>query len=162
MAHKVYISLGSNLGERQDNCDEAILRLAEHQGIEFIQRSSFYETEPVDYRSQPYFVNCVAELHTTLSPFQLIEAMLEVESDMGRVRDIPKGPRLIDLDLLFFEDIILASPNLVLPHPALHQRSFVLTPLCEIAADFQHPLYRSTIRELLERLTDSASVIKLS
>lgn len=154
------IALGSNLsspfGDPEANLWEALRRLAEFGSL--IAVSSFHGTDPVGYLDQPRFTNGAALLETSLQPLDLLHAMLEVEGSMGRDRANapPKGPRVIDLDLLLYqrgtEDVVMRSAELILPHPAMHERSFVLAPLAEIAPAMQHPVLQETIAELLARL----------
>ena len=155
-----YLSLGSNLGDREANLREAIRRLGELGTVKKV--SSFYETEPVEFTEQPWFVNCAVELQTILSARELLNGMLAIELAMGRERIQPKGPRLIDLDILLFGDLVVDEHGLTVPHPAMHERRFVLEPLAELAPGAVHPLLKRTISELLESLhRDSADVRKL-
>src|SRR5262245_37350395 len=139
MPHTAYLSLGSNIGDRVANLHDAIRRLGDFAG-EVMQVSSFYETEPVEFTEQPWFVNAVVELQTELAPRALLESVLAVERAMGRERTVPKGPRNIDIDILLFDDIVADEPGLRIPHPALPARRFVLEPLVEIAPDARHPV----------------------
>ena len=155
-----YLSLGSNLGDREANLREAIRRLGELGTVKKV--SSFYETEPVEFTEQPWFVNCAVELQTILSARELLNGMLAIELAMGRERIQPKGPRLIDLDILLFGDLVVDEHGLTVPHPAMHERRFVLEPLAELAPGAVYPLLKRTISELLESLhRDSADVRKL-
>jgi len=154
-----YISLGSNLGGRFANL---------RRGLELLTRvgtltavSSFYETEPVEFTPQPWFINCAAGLETSLPPRGLLEEMLHIEQTLGRVRTQPKGPRTLDLDILLFGDLVIDEPGLKIPHPAMPTRRFVLEPLAEIAHDVCHPLLRKTIRDLLPGLPPGQLVRRL-
>jgi 2-amino-4-hydroxy-6-hydroxymethyldihydropteridine diphosphokinase len=142
-----YLSLGSNLGNREANLRDAIARLGSLGTV--VATSSFYETEPVDFLDQPWFLNCVVLLETDLSPQTVLQRLLESERAMGRERRQPKGPRLIDIDILLFGDEVIHEPGLTIPHPALHERRFVLEPLVEIAPDVIHPVLKNTSSELL-------------
>ena len=144
-----YLSLGSNLGDRRDNLERAIIRLEEHGDV--VLKSSFYETEPVEVTEQPWFLNCVVALATEEAPDVLLEGMLKVERELGRVRDPrqKKGPRTIDIDILLFGDLVIHSQSLTIPHPEMQQRRFVLEPLVEIAPCAFHPLLKATAQELL-------------
>ena len=154
--HVAFIALGANLpssvGEPADTVRAAIARLA---GLgEVVARSSLYRTAPVGYTDQPTFINAAVMLHTRLAPHALLQALMAIERAFGRdrSRQIPKGPRTIDLDLLLFDQLVLGSQALTLPHPAMHERRFVLEPLAEIAPDWVHPILHHTIRELLQPL----------
>lgn len=148
-----YISLGSNLGDREVTLHRGLELLRERAG-RLIAASSFYETDPVGFTEQPKFINAVARLETALAPEKLMEALLAIERELGRDRNatVPKGPRTIDLDLLLYDDRIIDIPGLTVPHPAMHERRFVLEPLAEIAPNAVHPALRRTARELLTTL----------
>ena len=154
----VYLSLGSNLGNREENLREAISRLGAFGNVTAV--SSFYETEPVDFLDQPWFLNCVVLLETEFPPQTLLQRVLEIERGMGRERVQPKGPRLIDIDILLFGDQIIHEPGLTIPHPALHERRFVLEPLAEIAPRVVHPVLKKTAQELLADLSPDRQAVK--
>jgi len=155
----VYLSLGSNLGDRPENLRAAISKLAEFGEVMAV--SSFYETEPVEVDAQPWFLNCVVRLETEKMPRQLISAILSLEQSMGRQRKQKKGPRTIDIDILLFGHAVIEMPSLTIPHPRLHERRFVLEPLAEIASDARHPVLRRTMRELRDALPHGQTVKKL-
>jgi len=146
----VYLSLGSNVGDRGAHLRDAIARLGAVGRV--LSVSSFYETGPVEFTEQPWFLNCAVEMETDRSPEELIAGLLQIEREMGRVRTGKKGPRKIDIDILLFGNLIIDSPRLTIPHPAMAQRRFVLEPLAEIAAGVRHPVLKKTVRELLELL----------
>ncbi len=146
------IGLGSNLGERDKNIRTALEKMKE-KGIELLRVSSVLETEPYGYTDQPKFLNAVCLVETNLTPDQLLDVLLEIEKEMGRVRERKWGPRIIDLDIIFYEDLVLESERLIVPHPDMHNRWFVLAPLAEICPDYVHPKLKKTVRELLQELT---------
>jgi 2-amino-4-hydroxy-6-hydroxymethyldihydropteridine diphosphokinase len=160
-ARTVYLGLGSNLGERAPTLDEALRRLPERD-VEITRRSGLYETAPVGDLDQPWFLNAVAEGRTALGVRRLLEVCLEVERLLGRDRSSPSfrpgGPRTLDLDLLLYGQERIEEAGLVVPHPRLHLRRFVLAPLSEIAPDLMHPVLRRTARELLAACSDPSEV----
>ena len=158
MRKTAYLSLGSNLGDREANLREAVRRLRDFS--EVVAISSFYETEPVEFTNQPWFLNIAVGLQTDLMPRQLLTAVLKIERDMGRRRLQPKGPRSIDIDILLFGATVVEDPKLVIPHPAMHERNFVLKPLAEIAPGAKHPVLKKSIKELLEDLPQPAPVVR--
>jgi 2-amino-4-hydroxy-6-hydroxymethyldihydropteridine diphosphokinase len=159
MPNLVYLSLGSNVGDREAQLREAEKRLSKLGRVVAI--SSFYETEPVEFTEQPWFLNCAVKLETSLAPEELMAAILGIEEEMGRRRVQDKGPRSIDIDILLFADAIVESSEVTIPHPAMHRRRFVLEPLAEIAPEALHPLLNQTIGELRDRLPPGQSVRKL-
>ena len=163
-----YIGLGSNIGDRRANLVDAIERIKELR-LEIVRQSSIYETEPVGFTDQPWFLNQVIQAALSVQPnaaqaASFLAELVDIERQMGRKRTIVKGPRLIDIDLLLFDDLIVQHSNdtarssktlgIVLPHPRMHLRRFVLEPLCEIAPDLVHPVLKKTCREILASLND--------
>jgi 2-amino-4-hydroxy-6-hydroxymethyldihydropteridine diphosphokinase len=151
-----YLSLGSNIGDRAANLTTAIERLLTLGDV--IAVSSFYETEPVEFEAQPWFLNCVVQLDTEKAPAQVLAGILELEQQMGRRRTQKKGPRIIDIDILLFGDSVVETNGLAIPHPAMHQRRFVLEPLAEIAPAVRHPVLQRTVRELRDALPPGQAV----
>jgi|SRR3984957_11202464 len=156
MSNRLYLSLGSNMGDREAHLREAIARLQGEGRVASV--SSFYETEPVEVTDQEWFLNCAVALETTQTPEQVMAALLNIERVMGRQRILRRGPRIIDIDILLFSDRIIDSNELTVPHPAMHQRRFVLQPLAEIAPAARHPVLKKTIRELLDALPAGQSI----
>jgi 2-amino-4-hydroxy-6-hydroxymethyldihydropteridine diphosphokinase len=146
----VYLSLGSNLGARAANLETAITRLSELGTVKAV--SSFYESEPIGSLTQPWFINCAVALETERMPRQFLSAVLRLERDMGRRRTAVHGPRSIDIDILLFGNALVDTAELTIPHPALHERRFVLEPMVEIAPEVRHPALKKTMRELRDAL----------
>lgn len=160
MLKRVYLSLGSNVGDRAANLNAAI----DHLGTlgKVVAVSSFYETEPVEFAAQPWFLNCAVALDTEKMPRQLLTSMLDIEKKMGRRRVQKKGPRTLDIDILLFGDSIVKAKGLTIPHPAMHQRRFVLEPLAEIAPEARHPVFKRTVRGLRDALPPGQTVKRMA
>lgn len=150
----VYIGIGSNLGARHDNCLRAI-ELLEKNGLVVSKKSSLYDTAPWGRTEQPAFINMAVEIETELDPYGLLSLLKRIEKDMGRQETVRWGPRIIDLDILFFNQITLQSDTLIIPHPLMHEREFVLKPLSEIAKDLMHPVLKRKISDLSEAIKDT-------
>ena len=159
MSDIAYLSLGSNIGDRENHLRDAISGLAQPGRV--IAVSSFYETEPVEFADQAWFLNCAVKLEASRTPAQLLAEILDIEQQLGRQRIQKKGPRTIDIDILLFGDIIVDTRELTIPHPAMAARRFVLEPLAEIAPEAQHPILRKNVRELLEQLPSGQAVRRI-
>ena len=161
MIQNAYVGLGSNLGDRAGYLLLAVRGMLD-AGLDVIRLSSIYETEPVEYKKQPAFLNMVAELRgaTLPSPEQVLARLLRIEYALGRKRDVPMGPRTIDLDLLIFKDQRLDTEFLTVPHPRLHSRRFVLVPLNELVPNLVHPVLEKSIKELLSQTKDRSTVVR--
>jgi len=148
----VHIGIGSNLGDREEHCLKAI-RLFPEKGVLVRRRSSVYETEPWGVKDQARFLNMAIEGETALTPARLLEVLKMIEDEVGRVETYRWGPRVIDLDILLYDDLVMSTPELTIPHPRMHEREFVLRPLAEIAPDKTHPVLKKTVKELLSDLS---------
>ncbi len=157
---RVFLSLGSNLGSPAENIRKALEALPA-AGLEVRRVSSFYRTEPVEAPPQPWFVNCVAEAATDLMPLRLLKAVQRVERELGRRRVIDKGPRTIDIDILLYDNVIVQSRALSIPHERLEYRRFVLVPLSELAPNLRHPVTKRTVLEMLKESPDGGQVIRI-
>jgi 2-amino-4-hydroxy-6-hydroxymethyldihydropteridine diphosphokinase len=153
----IYLSLGSNLDDRAANLERAIEALS-GIGVRVLRRSSTYETEPVDFLAQPWFLNCVVEAETSLVPRQLLEGLQSIERKLGSQKLVPRGPRIIDLDVLFYEAEVIHEAGMDIPHPRLAERRFVLVPLAELAPEFRHPILDKTAGELLAVTQDRSAL----
>jgi 2-amino-4-hydroxy-6-hydroxymethyldihydropteridine diphosphokinase len=157
----VYLGLGSNIGDREKNLRHAF-RLLEESQLKATKISGLYETEPVDYLDQPWFLNAALEAETNLPADQLLGVVRGIESQMGSKKAIAKGPRLIDLDILLYSDATIDTPDLQVPHPRMLQRNFVLVPLAEIAPELRHPSWSGSAKELLAHSPDKSVVRKFT
>ncbi len=152
--HTAFIAIGSNLGERLKNCERAVERLAQDGVAENVIKSRWYETPPLAENPNskfqiPKYINGVVKIETELKPMELLLSLQKIEASLGRVRTGKKWePRTIDLDILFYDDLIIDEPDLKVPHPELHKRMFVLEPLCDIEPALEHPVFNKTIKEL--------------
>jgi 2-amino-4-hydroxy-6-hydroxymethyldihydropteridine diphosphokinase len=151
----VYLSLGSNVGDREEML-RAALRLLESPGLHVVRVSPVYETEPQDFKKQPWFLNLVAEIQTGLFPMQLLTRVRRIERELGRKRTVDKGPRSIDIDILLYGESVIDSEDLVVPHPRMTERRFVLQPLADLAPDLRHPVLRRSVKELLAAVSGQA------
>jgi len=157
---KVYLSLGSNVGDREVNLRTAIAELL-GVGVQVTKESSIYETEPVDFLEQPWFLNCVVEGETEIEAVALLCELREIERRMGSKKLVARGPRLIDIDILVYGRETVDTPELQVPHPRMHLRRFVLEPLVEIAPELRHPSWNGTAAELLAKSADESVVRKV-
>jgi len=155
----VFIGIGSNIGNKEENIRKAIGLIKEKCKI--LRISSLYETEPIGFKKQDWFLNCAIEIETEFEPLELLNFLQSIEKKMGRVKTIKNGPRIIDLDILFYDNKIINEKGLAVPHPRLHERLFVLEPLKEICSDFVHPVLKKSISELHSLVNKSQFVMQL-
>ena len=162
MRQIAYISIGSNVGDCAQNCKNAMETIAATDGIELISRSRLFLTEPVDFREQPWFVNAMVKISTSLEPQALLAVLKRIEREAGRKEQKVKfGPRILDLDILFYGDSVINSDTLVLPHPRMHKRHFVLRPFCDIDPTVEHPVYKKNIQELFDMLDERGQKVRV-
>ncbi len=153
--HIAYISVGSNIGDKLANCQKGVTSLAEAGRSRILAQSRIYATEPVDYEDQDWFINMVVKLETFLDPYQLLDHIENIQRTAGRIQDpIRFGPRILDLDIVLYDDRVIESERLVIPHPRMHKRRFVLKPICDIDPCIIHPVLKKEMRALLKRLGD--------
>lgn len=159
--HIAFIGLGSNMGDKLANLKKAIEGLGKIQGTKVLTVSSLYKTEPVGDVEQDWFVNAVAEVETGLTPRELLNKLLYIEKNLGRIRDEKWGPRVIDLDILLYDNLVMDEEGLSIPHPYLHKRGFVLVPLAEIAPKVIHPKLKKSMSELMHGIHDNKNIEKI-
>ena len=152
---RVFVAVGSNLGNREKTLRQGQLKLSQVQGIRFVRASSVFETDPVGGESHDKYLNAVWEIETELSPRSLLEKLLSVEQNFGRKRTVRNAPRTLDLDILFYDQRIIEEPGLSIPHPRLQERTFVLEPLQELAPEWKHPKLKKTVQELWEAIVET-------
>jgi 2-amino-4-hydroxy-6-hydroxymethyldihydropteridine diphosphokinase len=154
--HAAYIGAGSNIGNKLLNCKNGIIALSRSHDTQIKEWSRFYKTEPVDYKDQDWFINVVVKIETTLDPFQMLKKLKSIEHDAGRIDDpVRFGPRILDLDILLFDDFVTNSSGLIIPHPRMHKRRFVLKPICDIDPAVVHPVFKKEMQDLLAILGDN-------
>ena len=160
--HIAYLSVGSNIGNKRSNCQRGVDDLIDSGAAILMARSSFYRTEPVDYNDQDWFVNTVVKIKTTDSPHELLDRLKKIEKNHGRTDSSKRfGPRVLDLDIIMFDDLVVRSPWLTLPHPRMHQRRFVLQPMCDIDPGVVHPVLKKKIQHLLDNIAAEGQRILL-
>ena len=153
--HPVFISVGSNLGGKLDNCLRGIAALTESAESSLLEASRSFRTSPVDYADQDWFVNAAVKIKTSLAPLVLLDKLVSIQQQMGRKADSVRfGPRVLDLDILLYDDWVIRTPRLTIPHPRMHKRAFVLQPICDINPSIIHPVLGQTVADLLSHLDD--------
>jgi 2-amino-4-hydroxy-6-hydroxymethyldihydropteridine diphosphokinase len=153
--HIAYICVGSNLGHKVENCRSGIAALIRSGNTRLVDQSPIYRTEPVDFLDQEWFVNCVVKIETGLDPLRLLNILKAIERAAGRANDtIRFGPRILDLDIILYDDLVMNTPMLTIPHPRMHERRFVLKPICDIDSEIDHPVLHRTMESLLEDLAE--------
>lgn len=155
--NRVYIAFGSNIGDRHQAVEDALVMI-ENSGMKIIKQSNLYETEPYGYKDQPQFLNGAIDVETELSCREVLHTLLKIESDIGRVRKFKWGPRIIDLDIIFFNDEIYDEEDLKVPHPDMHNRDFVLGPIGDLCPNYVHPILNKSVSELLENLKNNRQI----
>ncbi len=158
--HAVFISVGSNIGDKLDNCLTGIAALTAPAEASLLGASRFFRTSPVDYADQDWFVNAVVSIRTTMAPLALLDKLVSIQRQMGRKADAVRfGPRVLDLDILLYDERVIRSPRLTIPHPRMHKRAFVLQPICDINPSIVHPVLGQTVADLLSHLDDEGQQV---
>jgi 2-amino-4-hydroxy-6-hydroxymethyldihydropteridine diphosphokinase len=153
--HLAYLSVGSNIGNKLENCKKGVHELTKADSVALKAQSAFYKTDPVDYLNQDWFINYVIKIETSLDPFELLNRLKFLQKDAGRTIDaIRFGPRILDLDIILFDDAVINSENLIIPHPRMHKRRFVLKPICDIDPKIMHPVFKKNMKYLLNNIND--------
>ncbi len=159
--HTAYISVGSNLGDKLDNCKKGIAALSREGVTTVTARSCFYKTDPVDYMAQDWFINAAVKILTVLEPLSLLDDLKKIQRRAGRTHDpIRFGPRILDLDIIFYDEVVIDSEVIVLPHPRMHKRCFVLKPICDIDPQTIHPVLKEDVQTLLSNLDDDTQGVE--
>jgi len=161
MGHIAYIGIGSNLGDKTKQCKKAISKILKVDHHKLLAKSSFFKTQPIGFTSQDWFVNAVIKIETELEPFNLLRTLKAIESQLGRTETFRWGPRIIDPDILLFDDLEIKTEDLQIPHPRLSERKFLLVPLAEIDQDLIHPGLKKTVGELLKDIVEDQGVEKI-
>jgi len=162
MAHEAYLSIGSNLGDKGTACLAAVKELKSSCNIKVITCSAQYETEPEGYKKQPSFINMAVKIQTALSPHDLLSELQGIEKRLGRVNTFRWGPRVIDIDIILYENEVISSDNLEVPHPRMRERAFVLYPLCELDPDIKEPVTGKSVAGMIKELPHACRIRKLS
>jgi len=158
--HSVIISVGSNIGDKQANCQQGIDRLLASGNASLVKTSRFYRTSPVDFLDQDWFVNAAVKIETDLEPVELLGILQSIQQQVGRLQGgIRFGPRILDLDIIFYDQLVMKTPTLEIPHPRMHKRRFVLQPICDIDPDIVHPLLNIPLKSLLNQLDDNEQAV---
>jgi 2-amino-4-hydroxy-6-hydroxymethyldihydropteridine diphosphokinase len=159
--HIAYLSVGSNIGNKLENCQKGVAALISSGSTAILQHSRIYKTAPVDYTDQDWFVNYAVKIQTVLDPFQLLGTLNAIQRRAGRIDDkIRFGPRVLDLDIILYDDLVIHSANLIIPHPRMHKRRFVLQPICDIDPEITHPILKKSMQYLLDSLNDNGQDIE--
>ena len=161
LLHVAYISIGSNIGNKLENCKKGVDALIRSDSVILKAQSPYYKTDPVDYTDQDWFINYVIKIKTSLDPFELLNRLKSIQRDAGRINDAVRfGPRILDLDIILFDDAVINSENLIIPHPRMHKRRFVLKPICDIDVEIIHPVFKKNMKYLIDNMDDEEQGIE--
>jgi 2-amino-4-hydroxy-6-hydroxymethyldihydropteridine diphosphokinase len=159
--HIAYISVGSNIGNKLENCQKGVAALISSGSTEILKHSRIYKTDPVDYTDQDWFINYAVKIQTVLDPFQLLSVLNAIQHRAGRIVDkIRFGPRVLDMDIILYDDLVIHSAKLIIPHPRMHKRRFVLKPICDIDPEIIHPILKKSMQYLLDSLKDNGQGVE--